>query len=201
LEGEVAGIMSLVKGLMEEVAPTDAYLQQCSGFYKHCVKLMENFCRFEGKGKLNGLQKFSVKQALVGRKALTCKFEAFDADIKAGRHKTLKDVKDFRVFHWMLSDSQKLTASGWVTLLLKLQMGKLKETKDGEKVSEGGVGVSAKKGKVVAASSASSLSSSSISASGATSSTTLMPQASVGICTSKVPQVSPEIWKLFAGKI
>ena len=43
LEGEVSGVISLVRGLMENVGPSDEFVNNCSPFYKLCVKRMENF--------------------------------------------------------------------------------------------------------------------------------------------------------------
>jgi hypothetical protein len=113
LEGEISGVISLVKGLMEQNPPSDAYLQSCTLFFKACLKMMENFITVERrvcapveKGKLA----FAAPKVelLFGKKALTYMFEDFEAKFTKGlKNVSLKEVAVFRTFHWALTGAQK----------------------------------------------------------------------------------------------
>ena len=88
-----------MKGYLEAVRPFLQALRETYGKFLQ-EKVME------GMSKVNGLSKFAVKEKFVGRKALTSKFDTFATEFNAGELKTLKDVKDFRVYAWMLTEEQ-----------------------------------------------------------------------------------------------
>ena len=139
LEGEVSGISSLVRMLLEQTPPSKEYVSTCSPFYKTCLKLMENFITTEVSlgcsgvvktGKLNFASKPTVSK-LFGRKALTYLLEEIKVKIDSGSEKvTIKDVGVFRTFHWALDDAQKALTDTWVSTLLSSHLSKLRKIKD-----------------------------------------------------------------------
>jgi hypothetical protein len=202
LEGEVSGIIGLVRGLMEQVGPTEQYLGNCSTFYKYCLKLMENFITVEVPNEEVSAGKISFKEPsiLFGRKALCYQFEKFNKEFQKGVKKELPDVQLFRTFNYVLSPHQQLLSANWVTELLKNHMSKFKEIKDTSH-DDGVKGV----GKVVNASSGGSSSSSTgimVPASAALAQAASVCGTSFGkVSSKKVVTEGVDVFSFFGGKM
>jgi hypothetical protein len=132
VEAEVSAVAGLVRGLMEQVAPSDEYLKTCSAFFKHCLMLMENFVSvtFDKTVGKKGIFPIIQTTTLVGRKALTYEFNKFKEEFEGGIHKTLKDVGIFRTFHWALAPEQKSLTTIWIRDLTQAYMGNVKAIAD-----------------------------------------------------------------------
>ena len=165
LEGEVSGVISLVRGLMENVGPSDEFVNNCSPFYKLCVKRMENFVvTAVPNGKISqGKLRFDKEPSMIsGRKALCYLFDKFQTDYEKGVKKELVDMQPFRTFGWALSPPQKTLTASWLSVLLKNHMSKFKTLKDASsEFPTGGDGVYQASGREFLGKSSSSASSSS----------------------------------------
>jgi hypothetical protein len=141
--GEVSGVISFVRRIMNKDSPSYEEVSKLSDFYTSCLKRMINFYSISAvEAPPKGQLKFGTSAAttVYGLKALEYKIGKFQGEIKKGTTFDIAATEDFRRYEFAMTDPQRSMTRQWIRDVIaeaksRLMVGESLKIKD---VAEGG---------------------------------------------------------------
>ena len=131
LELEIDGLIQLVRGLSEGIGIKTSTILRYSEFYKNCVKKFENFLHSDAD-----LSKFEKGPCgpkvvtLYGPRAIEWQLSEVSRKFKSGIDVGMGEMKHFRTFDWLLSDTQRDLRERWIKTIVDSISNPLRTLKD-----------------------------------------------------------------------
>ena len=128
LQLEIDGVLKMVRGLAEGVGLDSSTLGGYSPFYKYCVKMLENFVRYDVDLATHSGGALTKKGAaprlvtLAGKRAIDWKLGELARAGKADGKVDVTEFKVLKVFDWVLDKDQRSHRDRFLDVLLKQQV-------------------------------------------------------------------------------
>ena len=123
MQGEVAGIIAMVRSVMQKTPPGDNLMHHSSEFTKQALARCVNFLAVTVPDKRGQIE-------LVGRKALEWHYNSFKESVDKGMNLRMSDVKAFRHFTFALPPKMKTQFEEWVSNLIRIEVDIIKAIGD-----------------------------------------------------------------------
>jgi hypothetical protein len=120
--GEVSGVISFVRRIMNKDSPSYEEVSKLSDFYTSCLKRMVNFYSISAVlAPAKGQLKFGPAAAttVYGLQALEYKIGKFQIEIKKGTTFDIEATEDFRRYEFAMTDPQRSLTRQWIQDVIK----------------------------------------------------------------------------------
>ena len=111
VKSDIDGVACMLQSLQEGVSPANVAISRATHFFTEVLKRIENFCQFT---QVASAEKGSENRVFFGCKALRMHFQACRDARTDGAVVPLKDLGVFRIYRWLLTESECAEADDWV---------------------------------------------------------------------------------------